>query len=102
MGGSILIDYVDDAILQQDIGNRDLCRVGIYSAVHHGDGNVLSVDGSKCRILQFCAIVDGAVDDMVAEDISQLVRSKVSNYASNSVKGVIVRGEDGNVGSVND
>lgn len=91
------VDDVDDPVADEDVGVYHLRRIDEYVAIRHSDGDVAAAQRADGGISEGAAVRDGAIDDVVLENVSCRCCAQVRQRRGNVLEGCVARREDCNV-----
>lgn len=86
------------AVGDENVGNDDLGRVDEDTFVVDGNLYRASLEsGNRLAVAQSAAVADGAIDDVVLQNGSELLGGKSGDQVRNAGEGTVLRGEDGDI-----
>ena len=95
----LLVNDVDDALLDEHVGNNDLGAVDEDIVTINGDGEGAVGQRSQHRaVCEQGRVSNDIGDDVIAKNASELLHRDVRQGRTNSLEGCIVGDEGGQVG----
>ena len=92
-----VVNHVDDAVGDQDVGLQELGRVDVHVVSGVQDGDVLALGAEELGAVGQAGRVDYLVNGVVVHDGGDLVRGHGGDCGAEGLEGCVVGSEDGDV-----